>query len=160
MIHRSLDCDLPFGRGQVFDYNRSDSSRIASEDLYKGERVLRPKAVAHNTRELRCSRALDKVPDVVARLKAILEKFADALSCIDQCLIADDLLEQLPLAVQVGNTRVVGLPPTDLIREGIDLNEARMRHVVEALIALSTSELVKESRGHSPRQGKRLKSIE
>jgi hypothetical protein len=95
----------------------------------KGERVLRIEAVAHNTRELRCPRSLESFPEAVCRLKAILERFADALSCIDQCFIADDMLEQLPLAAQVGKT-LVG---------GIDLNKARMRHVVEALIALSTS---------------------
>jgi hypothetical protein len=95
----------------------------------KGERVLRIEAVAHNTQELKCGRSLDKFPEVVSRLKAILERFADALSCIDQCFIADDLLEQLPLAAHVGKTRV----------GGIDLNKARMRHVVEALIALSPS---------------------
>jgi hypothetical protein len=93
----------------------------------KGERVLRIEAVAHNTRELNCGRSLEKFPEVVFRLKAILERFADALSCIDQCFIADDLLEHLPLASQVGKT-LVG---------GIDLNKARMRYVVEALIALS-----------------------
>src|SRR4029077_4483309 len=53
--------------------------------------------------------------------------FADALSCIDQCFIADEMLEHLPVASQVGKT-IVG---------GIDLNKARIRHVVEALIALS-----------------------
>jgi hypothetical protein len=95
----------------------------------KGERVLRIEAVAHNTQELNCGRSLEKFPETVARLKAILERFADALSCIDQCFIADDLLERLPLASQVGKTRV----------GGIDLNKARMRHVVEALIALSPS---------------------
>jgi hypothetical protein len=95
----------------------------------KGERVLRIEAVAHNTRELKCGRSLDKFPEVVSRLRAILERFADALSCIDQCFIADDMLEQLPLAARVGNTRV----------GGIDLNKARIRHVVEALIALSPS---------------------
>jgi hypothetical protein len=57
----------------------------------------------------------------------MLERFADALSCIDQCFIADEMLEHLPLASQVGKT-LVG---------GIDLNKARMRQVVEALIALS-----------------------
>ena len=93
----------------------------------KGERVLRIEAVAHNTRELKCGRSLENFPEVVFRLKAILERFADALSCIDQCFIADDLLEHLPLASQVGKT-LVG---------GIDLNKARMRYVVEALIALS-----------------------
>jgi hypothetical protein len=66
---------------------------------------------------------------VVSRLKATLERFADALGCIDQCFIADDMLEHLPLASQVGKT-LVG---------GIDLNKARMRQVVEAVIALSPS---------------------
>ena len=93
----------------------------------KGERVLRIEAVAHNTRELNCGRSLDKFPEVVSRLKSVLEKFADTLSCIDQCFIADEMLEHLPVASQVGKT-IVG---------GIDLNKARMRHVVDALIALS-----------------------
>jgi hypothetical protein len=66
---------------------------------------------------------------VVSRLKAILERFADALSCIDQCFIADEMLDRLPLASQVGKTRV----------GGIDLNKPRMRHLIEALIALSPS---------------------
>jgi hypothetical protein len=95
----------------------------------KGERVLRIEAVAHNTQQLNCGRALDKFPEVVARLKGVLERFADALSCIDQCFIADDMLEQLPTASQVGKT-IVG---------GIDLNKTRMRAVVEAVIALSAS---------------------
>jgi hypothetical protein len=95
----------------------------------KGERVLRIEAVAHNTQQFSCGRALDKFPEVVARLKGVLERFADALSCIDQCFIADDMLEQLPTASQVGNT-IVG---------GIDLNKTRMRAVVEAVIALSAS---------------------
>jgi hypothetical protein len=95
----------------------------------KGERVVRIEAVAHNTQELNCGRSLEKFPEVVSRLKAILERFADALSCIDQCFIADDMLEHLPLASRVGKT-LVG---------GIDLNKARMRQVVEARIALSPS---------------------
>ena len=95
----------------------------------KGERVLRIEAVAHNTQELNCGRSLDKFPQVVSRLKGVLERFADALSCIDQFFIADDMLEQLPAASRVGKT-IVG---------GIDLNKARMRAVVEAVIALSPS---------------------
>ena len=72
---------------------------------------------------------MDKFPEVVSRLKGVLERFADALSCIDQCFIADDMLEQLPAASQVGKTMV----------GGIDLNKTRMRAVVEAVIALSPS---------------------
>src|SRR5207244_3102213 len=95
----------------------------------KGERVLRIEVVAHNTRELNCGRSLDKFPEVVSRLKAVLARFADGLSCIDQCFIDDEMLEQLPIASRVGKT-IVG---------GIDLNKVRMRRVIEALIALSAS---------------------
>jgi hypothetical protein len=66
---------------------------------------------------------------MVSRLRSMLERFADALSCIDQCFIADQLLEQLPTASQVGKTTIGGIDP----------NKARMRAIVEALIALSAS---------------------
>ena len=72
---------------------------------------------------------MEKFPEVVWRLKSMLEKFADALSCIDQCFIAEEMLEELPAASRVGKT-IVG---------GIDLNKARMRAVIAALIALSAS---------------------
>ena len=83
--------------------------------------------MAHNTLELQCGRSLEKFPEVVSRLKGVLERFANALSCIDQCFIGGEMLEQLPLASRVGKT-IVG---------GIDLNKARMRKVVEAVIALA-----------------------
>src|SRR5437899_12351628 len=95
----------------------------------KGERVLRIEAVAHNTKELNCGRSLDKFPEVVSRLNGMLERFADALSCIHQCFIADEMLEHLPVASQFGKT-IVG---------GIDLNKARMPQVVDAVIPFSHS---------------------
>jgi len=93
----------------------------------KGERVLRIEVVVHNTEQLRCGRSLEKFPEIVVQAKGILERFMDALSCIDQCFIADRMLEQLPVPSQVGKTKV----------GGIDLNKARMRWVIEAVIALS-----------------------
>ena len=93
----------------------------------KGERVLRIETVVHNTKELRCGRSLEKFPQIVIEAKGILERFMNALSCIDQCFIADRMLEQLPVPSQVGKTTV----------GGIDLNKPRMRWVIEALIALS-----------------------
>ena len=93
----------------------------------KGERVLRIEVVVHNTEQLRCGRSLEKFPEIVVQAKGILERFMDALSCIDQCFIADRMLEQLPAPSQVGKTKV----------GGIDLNKARMRWVIEAVIALS-----------------------
>jgi hypothetical protein len=93
----------------------------------KGERVLRIEAIAHNTQELNCGRSLEKFPRIVSELKSILERFMDALSCIDQCFISDETLEQLPAPARVGKTTV----------GGIDFNKARMRWVAEAVLILS-----------------------
>ena len=95
----------------------------------KGERVLRIETIAHNTKQLDCGRSLEKFPEIVALLRSLLECFMNALSCIDQCFIADETLEQLPTATQVGKTKV----------GGIDFNKPRMRSVAEAVLALSAS---------------------
>jgi len=95
----------------------------------KGERVLRIEAIAHNTQELDCGRSLEKFPENVSRLKSMLERFMNALSCIDPCFIAEETLEQLPVPAQVGKTKV----------GGIDFNKARMRWVAQAVLALSPS---------------------
>jgi hypothetical protein len=83
--------------------------RLTLKIYTKGERVLRIEAVAHDARELRCGRVLENFARIVAALKSILQRFMDALSCIDQCFIADDLLERLPAAAQVGKTKVGGI---------------------------------------------------
>src|SRR5208282_2555477 len=95
----------------------------------KGERVLRIEVVVHNTQQLQCGHSLEKFPRILMQARDILERFMDALSCIDQCFIADSMLEELPAPASVGKTKV----------GGIDLNKARMRSVVEALIALCVS---------------------
>lgn len=95
----------------------------------KGERVLRIEVVAHNTNELDCGRSLEKFPTIVARLKEILERFMNALSWVDACFIADDILEQLPAASWVGKTKV----------GGIDFNKRRIQAVVNAVLPLSAS---------------------
>jgi len=95
----------------------------------KGERVLRIEVVVHNTKQLRCGYSLEKFPRILIQSRDILERFMDALSCIDQCFIADGMLEELPTPSSVGKTKV----------GGIDLNKARMRWVAEALIALCAS---------------------
>src|SRR5207237_10065728 len=70
----------------------------------KGERVLRTEAIAHNTEELECGRSLEKVPRILSQLQQNLERFQQALSCIDQCFIADQTLEQLAVPSQLGQT--------------------------------------------------------
>jgi hypothetical protein len=101
--------------------------RLTLKIYTKGECVLRIEVVVHNTRELRSGRSLENFPEIVVEAKGILERFLNALSCIDQCFIADTMLEQLPAPSQIGKTKV----------GGIDLNKARLRWVVEAVIALS-----------------------
>jgi hypothetical protein len=86
--------------------------KLALKIYSKGERVLRIEAVAHNIREFHCGRLLDNFPEIVRRLKGMLERFMEALSCIDQCFIGDEMLERLPLPSRVGKSMVVGLIST------------------------------------------------
>ena len=95
----------------------------------KGERVLRIEVVVHNTGALQCGRSLENFPQFLMLARDILQRFMDALSCIDQCFITDSMLEELPTPASVGKAKV----------GGIDLNKARMCRVVEALITLCAS---------------------
>jgi hypothetical protein len=95
----------------------------------KGERVLRIEVIVHNTKTLPRCRPLERFPRVVEQLRRMVDRFLEALHGIDACYIADDTLEQLPEPGQVGKTRV----------GGIDCNKQRMRTVMHAVVALSTS---------------------
>jgi hypothetical protein len=93
----------------------------------KGERVLRFEAIVHNTRELGCGRVLAKLPIIVARLKAIVDRALRTLRWMDRAFVADATLDQLPVPSQLGKTRV----------GGIDLGQPRMRTVLAAVVALA-----------------------
>ena len=95
----------------------------------KGERVLRIEVIVHNTKAYRWGRSLPCFPEIVIRLQDILERFLNALGCINACFVSDETLEKLPEPAQIGQTRV----------GGIDLNKPRMRRVAEAVLALSAS---------------------
>ena len=95
----------------------------------KGERVLRIEVIVHNTREYRWGRSLPCFGEIVVRLRNILERFLNAVGCLDACFVADETLENLPLPTKVGQTKV----------GGIDFNKLRMRRVAEAVLALSTA---------------------
>ncbi len=95
----------------------------------KGERVLRFEAVVHNTRDLGCGRMIERFPDIVTRLKAMLERFLTTLDCVDVTFISDQTLDQLPLPSQVGKTRV----------GGVDMNRPRTRTALAAVLALASS---------------------
>jgi DNA-binding transcriptional ArsR family regulator len=95
----------------------------------KGARVLRVEVIVHNTREYRWGRSLSCFAEIVIRLKNILERFLNAVGCMDACLVSDETLENLPLPTKVGQTKV----------GGIDFNKPRMRRLVQAVLALSTA---------------------
>jgi len=95
----------------------------------KGEPVLGTEVVVHNAQALGGCRSLSSFPLIVCRLRGILERFHQVLSSVDACFIEDGTLERLPLPAQLGTTRV----------GGINFNQARMRHVVRAIVALSPS---------------------
>ena len=64
----------------------------------KGEHVLRMEVIVHNTKQYRWRRSLPYFPEIVTRLKAILERFLNVVGCINACFISDATLEKLPLA--------------------------------------------------------------
>jgi hypothetical protein len=97
-------------------------------------------------RKLGCGRDVGRFPVIARTLKQMLERFLNALTCVDRCFVGPDTLEQLSGPSKRGNTRTAG----------IDLNRPRMRHVARAIIALSVraggfsaSDLAEHVRGQS-----------
>jgi hypothetical protein len=95
----------------------------------KGERVLRIEAMIHNVRTMRCARSLPNFPVILSRLKDILERFLTVVYCVAVSYIADSTLDALPISSQVGQARV----------GGIDINNPRMRAVIEAVTELAAA---------------------
>jgi len=95
----------------------------------KGERVLRIEVIVHNAKAYRWGHSLPCFPEIVLRLRDILERFLNAVGCINACFVSDETLENLPQPAQIGQTKV----------GGIDFNKPRMRRVAEAVLALSAA---------------------
>lgn len=124
--------------------------RLTLKIYTKGERVLRIEAMAHNTQAVHRHRSLPYFPAIVRELRTILERFIEALACVDQCFIGAETLDTLPLPSRVGATAIAG----------IDLNKPRMRWVVQAVLAVAATprgftasdiaEQVHRLSGHAP----------
>jgi hypothetical protein len=91
--------------------------------------VLRFEATAHNTKDLKVGRALDKFPTIVARLADIAERFCAALDCVDTGFLTDHTLDELPRPSQIGAVRI----------GGIDLNKPRIHDALRAVLALAST---------------------
>jgi hypothetical protein len=103
--------------------------RLAVKAYTKGEHVLRFEATAHNTKDLKVGRALDKFPAIIAQLAGIAERFCTALDCVDIGFLTDRMLDDLPRPTQIGAVRV----------GGIDLNKPRLHAALSAVLALATA---------------------
>ena len=101
--------------------------KLTAKIYSKGERVLRIEIIVHNARELRCRRSIEYLPEVVATLKKILERFLSVLQAVNVAFLDEPTWERWPLPSMVGRTRV----------GGIQLHHPRMRAVLEAVVALA-----------------------
>ncbi len=95
----------------------------------KGEHVMRFEAVCHNTNALHVGRVLDRFPDIVNALAAMLERFCTTLDRVDVAFIPDGILDRLPQPTTIAATRV----------GGINLEKARTPNVLAAIVALAAA---------------------
>jgi hypothetical protein len=103
--------------------------KLTAKMYTKGERVLRMEVIVHNTKALHCGRSLPKFFEIVLRLKEILNRFLNALRCMDVAAISEDSLDRWLTPSYVGRTRV----------GGVNINQPRIRAVLKAVIALAAA---------------------
>jgi hypothetical protein len=103
--------------------------KITAKMYTQGACVLRIQVIVHNTKALPCGRSLPKFSEIVLRLKEILNRFLNALRCIDIASLSDNRLEDWHKPSQVGQTRL----------GGVNINQPRMQAVLQAVIALSVT---------------------
>jgi hypothetical protein len=94
----------------------------------KGERVLRIEVTAHNARDLRCGKLLEKLPVLLQRMSGMLVRFLDTVHAAHASFLDQGAFERWSEPTQRGTRRLAG----------IDLNNARNRYVLDAVVALST----------------------
>jgi hypothetical protein len=94
----------------------------------KGARVLRIEVVVHNARELRCGKVLDKLPVLLQRMRAMLLRFLNMVQMAHVSFLDEGAFERWSEPTTHGPRRLAG----------IDLNKLRNRHVVDAVLGLST----------------------
>jgi len=103
--------------------------KITAKCYTKGERALRIEVITHNARVLPCGCLLDRFAEIVTHLKNILNRFLDAMHCIDIACISDVQLDDLSTPSRVGKSQV----------GGIDISKPRIRAVIEGVIELAVA---------------------
>lgn len=92
----------------------------------KGACMLRVEAVVHYCKVLGYGKALANLPQMVQKLQGMVVRFLDVLHYADKSFLDQGALDALPEPTTLGAQRLAG----------IDLNKARMRDAVEAVLAL------------------------
>jgi hypothetical protein len=90
--------------------------------------VLRIEVVAHNVKDLRSGKVLDKLPELLKRMREMLVRFLGTVQAAHVAFLDEGAFERWSMPTQRGTRRLAG----------IDLNKARNRHLVDAVVALST----------------------
>lgn len=94
----------------------------------KGGRVLRVEVVVHNAKELRCGKVLQKLPVLLERMSGMLVRFLNTVQVAQVSFLDQGAFEGWAQPSTRGTRRLAG----------IDLNKARNRHVVDAVVGLAT----------------------
>jgi hypothetical protein len=94
----------------------------------KGGRVLRVEVVVHNAKELRCGKVLQKLPVLLERMSGMLVRFLNTVQVAHVSFLDQGAFERWAEPSLRGTRRLAG----------IDLNKARNRHVVDAVVGLAT----------------------
>ena len=94
----------------------------------KGGRVLRVEVVVHNAKELRCGKVLHKLPVLLERMSGMLVRFLNTVQVAHVSFLDQGAFERWAEPSTRGTRRLAG----------IDLNKARNRHVVDAVVGLAT----------------------
>jgi DNA-binding transcriptional ArsR family regulator len=101
--------------------------RLTLKIYSKGERVLRIESITHNAGCLKCGKQLSKFHEIVAMLSEILQRFMSCLWCVDVSFIDASALQSWHEPSIQGKSRVAG----------ININNQRLRAVMDALVALA-----------------------
>src|SRR5260370_6091241 len=94
----------------------------------KGGRVLLVEVVVHNAKELRCGKVLQKLPVLLERMSGMLVRFLNTVQVAHVSFLDQGAFERWAQPSTRGTRRLAG----------IDLNKARNRHVVDAVVGLAT----------------------
>jgi hypothetical protein len=112
----------------------------------KGARVLRIEVVVHNTKALRCGKVLEKLPVLLERMRGMLVRFLNTVQAAHVSFLDAGAFERWSEPSARGHRRLAG----------IDLNKVRNRHVLDAVVSLSTApdgftvaQVAAKVRGHS-----------